>query len=375
MSGLRLMHVFPSFNPGGAELRMARIMNGLGARANHAVLALNGMVGARQHIDRSVAVHFIEPPPQSRQLAYVTALRRIIAAEAPDLLLTYNWGSMEAVMASWVSGLPLVHNECGFGADEATRLKLRRVLARRVLLRRAYGVAVTANVMRETVMRRFGVPSRKVFWIRTGVDVERFQPGDGHAWRDSAGIRNTDIVFGFVGTLRPEKNLGFLVQAFSRAAIPDAKLVLAGEGPCRAELEALIQRLGLSGSVLLSGHAAEPEVLLRALDVFVISSTTEATPNSLLEAMACGLPTVCTDVGDIREMLGTEAENSLTQSGDLSAFAAALVDQALSGEKRRRAGEANRRRVVERHSVANMIAGYEALYRAAAEGTRLDANE
>ena len=189
MNALRLMHVFPSFNPGGAELRMARIMNGLGARANHAVLALNGMVGAREHIDDSVPVHFIEPPPPSRQLAYVRALRRIIAAEAPDLLLTYNWGSMEAVMASWVSGLPLVHNECGFGADEATRLKLRRVLARRVLLRRAYGVAVTANVMRETVMRRFGVPSRKVFWIRTGVDVERFRPGDGQAWRDSAGIR------------------------------------------------------------------------------------------------------------------------------------------------------------------------------------------
>ena len=85
-----------------------------------------------------------------------------------------------------------------------------------------------------------------------------------------------------------------------------------------------------------------PEVLLRALDVFVISSTTEATPNSLLEAMACGLPAVCTDVGDIRDMLGKEAESSLTQSGDLSAFAAALVDQALSGRKRRRAGEANR---------------------------------
>ena len=302
------------------------------------------------------------------------ALRRIIGAERPDLLLTYNWGSMDAVTASWLSGLPLVHNECGFGADEARRLKLRRVLARRVLLRRAYGVAVTANVMRETVMRRFGVPSRKVFWIPTGVDVERFQPGDGQAWRNGVGIRKTDIVFGFLGALRPEKNLNFLLRAFCRAAIPGAKLVVAGEGACRAELEALIQQLGLSGSVLLSGHAPAPEVLLRALDVFVISSTTEATPNSLLEAMACGLPAVCTDVGDIGEMLGKEADNSLTQSGDLSAFAAALVNQALSGEKRRRAGEANRRRVVERHSLAKMIAGYEALYRAAAEGRSLDAN-
>ena len=69
MSALRLMHVFPSFNPGGAELRVTRIMNALGARANHAVLALNGMAGARQHIDDSVPVHFIEPPLRAGQLA------------------------------------------------------------------------------------------------------------------------------------------------------------------------------------------------------------------------------------------------------------------------------------------------------------------
>ncbi len=226
---------------------------------------------------------------------------------------------MDAVTASWLgTGCPLLHNECGFAADEAAGLKTRRVLARRVLLRRAYGVAVTAKVMRETVVRRFGVPARKVFWIPTGVDVDRFRPGDGRSRREAMGIRKSDLVFGFVGAFRPEKDLTFLIRAFALAAIPNSKLVLAGEGPCRAEMEALIQSLGLSGSVLLPGYAAAPEELLRALDVFVLSSMTEATPNSLLEAMSCGLPAVCTDVGDIRDVLGDSAENSTPPAGDLT---------------------------------------------------------
>ncbi len=78
------MHVFPSFNPGGAELRVIRIMNALGARAKHTVLALNGKVGARPHIDSSAQVDFIEPPPRSGQLAYWRALRRMILAQRPD---------------------------------------------------------------------------------------------------------------------------------------------------------------------------------------------------------------------------------------------------------------------------------------------------
>jgi glycosyltransferase involved in cell wall biosynthesis len=139
-------------------------------------------------------------------------------------------------------------------------------------------------------------------------------------------------------------------------------------------VEALIQSLGLSGSVLLPGYAAAPEELLRALDIFVLSSMTEATPNSLLEAMSCGLPAVCTDVGDIRDVLGDEAENSAPPPGDLAAYAAALEEQAVSPDRRRSAGEANRRRVVERHSLARMIAGYEALYATAASGKEFDGN-
>jgi glycosyltransferase involved in cell wall biosynthesis len=368
MEPLRLLHVFPSFNPGGAELRVVRIMNAIGERARHGVLALNGKYGAREHIDRAVAAVFLEPPPPGRPPAYWSALRALIRAQRPDLLLTYNWGSMDAVTASWLgTGCPLLHNECGFAADEAAGLKRRRVIARRILLRRAYGVAVTAKVMRETVIHRFGVPPEKVFWIRTGVDVERFRPGSGSPWRAAAGVGETDLLFGFVGAFRAEKDLPFLVRAFAGAAIPGAKLALVGDGPCRGELEQLVRELGVSRSVLLPGYAAAPEDVLRAMDVFVMSSSTEAAPNSLLEALASGLPVVATDVGDIRELLGAEAGESVVAAGDLSGYSAALRRRAESAEERKRSGDANRTRVASRHSFAAMVSAYEALYVAAAK--------
>jgi len=368
---LHLMHVFPNFAPGGAELRVVRIMNGMGPAVRHTVLPLRGTTTARSHIHSDIDVAFVQPPglpPSIRTLpvGYFRRLQDLIRGTGPDVLLTYNFGALYAVMAAWLGRIcPVIHNECGFGTDEAVKLKTGRVLTRRVVLNRIFGVAVTSHTMWEIAIRQFKLPSRKVHWIRTGVDVARFRPGLSRQWRRQLGIPDDQVVFGFLGGLRPEKDIPLLLRAFAAARLPNARLLLIGDGRLRAELEELAKTLGLGDRILFPGFAPDPAAALAALDVFTLSSSTEQTSNSLLEAMACGLPAVVTDVGDSRVVLGGDASSVVVPSGDQGGYAAALAAMAGSAELRREWGERNRRRCLAEYPQDRMIGEYQALYYAA----------
>ncbi len=368
---LHLMHVFPNFAPGGAELRVVKIMNGMGPAVRHTVLPLRGDTTARDHINSDIDVAFIGPPgppPSVRTLpvGYFRHLHNLIRAARPDVLLTYNFGALCAVMAGWLGRIcPVIHNECGFGADEAVKLKRSRVLTRHVVLNRIFAVAVTSHTMREIAIQQFHLPPQKVHWIRTGVDVTRFRPGLSRQWRQQLGIPDDQIVFGFLGALRPEKNLPLLLRAFAAARLPNAWLLLIGDGGLRAEMEELAKTLGLGDRVLFTGYAPDPAAALAALDVFTLSSSTEQTSNSLLEAMACGLPALVTDVGDSRMVLGDGASSVVAPPANEGAYAAALAAMARSVELRREWGQRNRQRCLVEYPQDRMIREYQALYYAA----------
>lgn len=368
-SDCHFLHIFPNFGPGGMELRVTRIINGIGPSVRHTILALWGNYGASEYIDRRIRVECPAPPARTHLFPYVRELRKIIRSHNPDLLLTYNWGAIDAVLGARMAGFrPIVHHECGFGTEEAVTLKLRRVLARRVLLRRTFAVAVTSRTLRDISIQQFKVPPDKVRWIRTGVDGERFRPGLSRDWRRQAGVRDDELLFGFVGGLRPEKNLQLLLRAFAGAGIPNAKLAIVGDGDERFLLEQLAREEGIAERVLFAGRVSDPAVCLGALDVFVLTSCTEQTSNALLEAMACGLPAVSTNVGDSRELLGDAGPPVIVPSGDLHALTGALTALARSPELRARLGTANRQRCLQQYSLERMVREYEALYEAACRG-------
>jgi glycosyltransferase involved in cell wall biosynthesis len=284
----------------------------------------------------------------------------------PDLLLTYNWGAIDALVSAWTAGFrPIVHHECGFGSEESVSLKPMRVLVRRILLPRTFAVAVTSRTMREISIRQFKLPPDKVRWIRTGIDEERFRPGLSRDWRRQVGVGDDELLFGFVGVLRAEKNLRFLLRAFAAARIPKAKLALVGDGAERSLLEQVAREEGIGEHVFFSGRVPDPARCLAALDVFVMSSCTEQTSNALLEVMACGLPAISTDVGDSSEMLGNPGPPVIVPIGDLPAYANALTVLASSPEFRARLGAANRHRCLEDYRLERMVREYEALYEAA----------
>jgi L-malate glycosyltransferase len=365
-NGSHFLHIFPNFGPGGMELRVTRIINGMGPAVRHTIVALLGNYDAREFIDRGIRVDCPAPPQKRGLLPYVRDLRSMLQHADPDLLLTYNWGAMDALLSAWTTGFrPIVHHECGFGSEESVSLKPVRVLARRILLPRTFAVAVTSRTLREISVRQFKLPPGKVHWIRTGIDEERFRPGLTRDWRRQAGVGDDELLFGFVGVLRAEKNLRFLLRAFTAARIPKARLALVGDGPERPMLEQVVREEGIGEQVFFSGRVPDTARCLAAFDVFVLSSCTEQTSNALLEAMACGLPAISTDVGDSSEMLGNIGSPVIVPSGDLPAYTNALTVLAYSPELRERLGVANRQRCLENYRLERMVREYEALYEGA----------
>ena len=364
---LRMCHVFSSFNPGGPELRTVTIINALGARATHTIVATDGQYQAASGFDTRTNVQIVDPPAGKGSLWYARKLRPVLCAASPDLLLTYNWGAIDAVIANAVAPVaPLIHAEDGFGPEEAVSLKRRRVLTRRLLLPRAYKTVVPSRTLFKIAQREYGLPATKVTFIPNGVDASRFSPELGRGWRHAAGCGDDELLFGCSGALRAEKNLPLLLRAFAQAQLPPARLAIAGDGPCRPELENLASSLGIADRVMFLGHVADPSPYLASLDVFVMSSMTEQMPIALLEAMASALPAICTDVGDSRDILGTDVFPVIVPSDSVERYAVALETMAHNPEDRRARGAANRVRVIQHFSLERMIRAYESLYLEAA---------
>jgi glycosyltransferase involved in cell wall biosynthesis len=368
---MKCLHVFPSFNRGGTELRIVRVINGIGPELDHFILSLGGGAEAMGDIDSAVRAELVPRPHATAGVRFMLEFRRLLKRLQPSLLLTYNWGAMDAVIAAAaLPSCPLIHNESGFGPDEAASLKLRRVLVRRLVLKRAHATVVNSATLLNIARARFRIPERKLRFIRNGIDLARFHPGRRPDVRERLGARNIDVVFGYIGGFRPEKSVDVAIRAFAAARAPAAHLLLVGDGPTRTACQTLCAELGIAPRVTFTGLADNPVPYLHACDVFVLPSITEQTPNALLEAMGCGLPAVSTDVGDAKELLGMASADLIVRPGDVQGLAAAML--ALASDARRRAalGEMNRRRCVDHFSQDRMIREFKALYLEAARARR-----
>jgi glycosyltransferase involved in cell wall biosynthesis len=358
MTPFRLLHVFPGFGPGGAELLMASVMNALGPDFEHTILPLSGRSDAADQV--LVPARFLRPPDGWSSPSYALKLYRLVQQERPDLLLTYNWGAIDAVIGiSILPPCPAIHNEHGFGPDEVIRLKTRRVLIRRLFLNRIYCTVVVSERLRKIATMQYRISVRKVRLIRNGIDTQLFRPGRNPAWRETNRIPADALVLGFMGGLRPEKRLDFMMQAFAKADLPNAVLVLVGAGSCQPQLERLASELDIAEHVVFTGHTRLPEQAVRGFDVLLMSSSTEQAPVTILQAMACGLPVITTDVGDCGLMVGKGSP--VVATDDMPGYVEALR-KSRCAEWRTELGAANLLRATTEFSKDRMVEEYRELY-------------
>jgi glycosyltransferase involved in cell wall biosynthesis len=364
MAPVRLLHCHSTFAPGGKELRAVRLMNAFGASASHTVVtATRGALGAREAIAPGVACSFPEDAPSLTGAPTPRRLWRLARfMRGFDLVLTYNWGAFDAVMARRLfGGPPLVHHEDGFNEDEAERLDPRRNLYRRLGLPAAARLVVPSRRLEQVALRDWRQPRWRVARIPNGIDLATFSRPP------SAPIpglerRPGEIVVGTVAGLRAVKNLPRLVRAVAATGRDELRLVIVGSGPESEQIADAARSLGIGSRLLMPGHLPDPGRWIGHFDIFALSSDSEQFPVSLVEALAAGLPVVATAVGDIPHMVAADNLPLIVAPQDEAGFAAALASLADQPSLRRAIGAANRVRAQGEYGEEAMIAAYARLY-------------
>ena len=372
---LHLFHVFSSFNLGGLESRTCAILNELGDSFRHTLTAMDGNFGAISRIGSHVHFEVVPPPPGKGSLRYPLTFSRLLRSRRPDVLITYNWGAFDAVLAATLGRTcPVIHAEDGFNPDEAAQLKKRRVLARRLILNRVTAMVVPSKTLSNIAVNSYKLRKSLVHWIPNGIPISRYGTHDREMWRAKWGIQPRDFLIGSVGRLSPEKNLQMLLSAVAECGFPNARVAIVGDGVTRAALETLARDLGLGSRVVFPGFVPDPAGCFGAFDLFAMSSTTEQMPIALLEAMATSLPAICTAVGDSSEILGNPGPPAIVAPGDAAGYAAALRTLYENPRLRAELGARNRARAIEEYSFERMIARYRDLYVTAVKGPRRKAD-
>ena len=371
----RILHLHSTFSAGGKELRCARLINAFGPKIRHDIVsAMPGRLEAAAHISNAIPVGYPTEFPSLAGRPTLGRLQKLARAMAGyDLVLTYNWGAMDAVLAHTLFGqafrLPkLIHHEDGFNSDEQNRLKWSRNWYRRIALGMTHALVVPSETLEQIALEVWDQPIGRVRRIPNGVDTGRFaKPCKPDALRGVV-KRPGEFWVGTLAGLRPIKNLPRLVRAF--APLPDEwQLVIVGEGPERDAIRAEADRIGMGHRVHLPGFAADPARFAGLFDIFALSSDSEQAPISLIEAMAAGRPAAAMDVGDVAAMVSEP--NRPMIATDEAGLAAALQTLAQDPDLRRRLGEANRARAQAEFDEAGMIAAYRRLYSAAIGGDGL----
>jgi glycosyltransferase involved in cell wall biosynthesis len=362
---VRLLHAHSTFALGGKEGRAVRLMNAFGDTAEHSVITASpGELSAREAVAAGVRLAFPGDAPELTGLPGLPRLFRLSRyMKRFDLILTYNWGAFDAVMARHLfGGPPLVHHEDGFNEDEAEALKSRRNLYRRLGLSAAWRLVVPSQRLEAIARKAWGQRPDRIERIANGIAVGRYALPAADDAIPGLGGRGREIVVGTVAGLRKVKNLPRLVRAFAAMQAKETRLVIVGAGPESERIAAEARACGVADRVHLPGFLPEPWRWIGRFDIFALSSDSEQSPISLIEAMAAGLPCVSTGVGDVPLMVSADNLPLIVDPADEAAFTAALDSLAERPDLRRAIGRANREKAAADFDEGKMIARYARLY-------------
>lgn len=371
----RILHLHSTFDAGGKEVRCVRLINSWGKKADHAIVSGdNDRRSAAHLIGKNIKVSWPKFPSLTGTPS-PGRLKKLAAAMAGyDLICTYNWGAIDAVMAHTLFAdvydlAPLVHHEDGFNEDEVHRLKMRRNWYRRIALGRTAALVVPSKKLENIALDIWKQPRTRVQRISNGIETRKYASRGARDMLPGLIKRRGEYWIGSLAGLRAVKNLGLLVRAIQKMP-PEWHLVIAGEGPERENLLNEAIDLGVEDRVHLPGFVDQPEKIVGLFDIFALSSHSEQFPISVVEAMAAGLPVAAPRVGDIGAMVATENGPFLTEPGDEDALIKALWDLTGKPKECKRIGMANRQKARAEYDGSVMGERYRALYWGLMDGNR-----
>jgi len=364
-----IVHVVYRLDVGGLENGLVNLINHMPADAyRHAIISLTDITQFHRRIARDdVALHALHKGPGHAVRLY-PRLYRLFRQMAPAIVHTRNLAALEATVPARLAGVPVrIHGEHGRSVEDldGSNVRLRRV-------RRLYRPFVTHYVALSSDLARdlrsgVGVPKERVTQIYNGVDTGRFRPASDARKPTDCPFGAGTWMIGWAGRMEAVKDPVLLARAFVLLAQRHprgaaARLIMVGDGSVRADVEAVLDQAGMRERAWLPGERADVADILRTLDCFALPSRGEGISNTVLEAMASGVPVVATRVGGNAELVEQDVTGTLVAPGDAEALANAIAFYLGDPAAARRHGAAGRERAVERFSLERMVSSYRALY-------------
>lgn len=372
MSAPLVVHVVHRLAVGGLENGLVNLINHMPAeRYRHAIVCMTEYTDFRERIRRGDVECFALGKRAGQDFGVYVRLWRLLRRLRPDIVHTRNIGTLECVLPAFAAGVRgRVHGEHGRDMADLRGDNRRYIVLRRLCNPLIGRFVAVSRDLADWLVASVRIPPSRIAQIYNGVEYARFLPAsDGRAGLPNPGFAPAGaVVIGTVGRMQGEKDPLNLLRAFLRLvdATPGGRerlrLVFIGDGPLRGEAQRLAGESGCEDIVWFAGVRDDVAALLRGLDVFVLPSLAEGISNTILEAMASGLPVVATRVGGNPELVDDGRSGTLVPAGDPEALAEAIRAYVEDPELRRGHGRAGRLKVEQEFSMERMVQRYLAVY-------------
>lgn len=357
-SKIHIAHVLHSFDTGGMEKGIATVIENSISTFKHTIICLTKSGKSKKLLPRDIEIIEMNKK-EGNSLFFVLRLAKTIKKLNPDIVHTRNWGGFDGVIAAKLAGIKYVfHGEHGWSMDDPYGLNKKRVFIRQVLDRFVTCYTCVSKQIESWLINEIKV-KKPVIQIYNGVDCDLYSPGLGMAIRSDLGIKTGTIVFGIVARLDPIKNHKALIKVFSsiNKVWPDTCLLIAGKGT----EEKYMQSIACHGVHFLGNRSDIPD-LLRSIDVFVLPSFNEGISNTILEAMASGLPVVASDRGGNPELIKSDQNGMLFDPDSEEALKICLAKYIQDSELRKCHGNNGRKMAKKLYSVKTMADDYKSVW-------------
>ena len=362
---IRVLHVVLSLEVGGLENGVVNLINhqsNSGYQVDVICLRSLGPLAERIH-HKNARVWFSDPPANS-VLSSLNKVLKLCREITYDIIHSHSWGTLlPAFLSQMLSSVPIiVHGEHG---TLSNKKRVHRI-AQKLVLPRVDQVLSVSTELAQLLSTEFNLAPSAIKTIVNGVDTRLFHPNPDHrsTTREKLGFTETNIIIGTVGRLEPVKNYQELIEGFALAhkVHSDLRLLFVGIGELESELEKLALNTGVKNQVFFLGHRDDVTRVLNAMDVFALTSLSEGMSNSILEAMACGLPIIASNVGGNPNLVKHNKNGylyPLNQPGKLAEYIGRLASKS---EEITTFGQQSRYDAEQLFSINTMVGNYEQLY-------------
>ncbi|WP_366887957.1 TIGR03088 family PEP-CTERM/XrtA system glycosyltransferase [Rhodoferax sp.] len=368
-----MVHVVYRFDMGGLENGVVNIINNMAVdKYRHVVVALTDITDFRNRIVRDDVMFYALNKLPGHAFWLYPELFRLFRKLRPAIVHTRNLAALEVLVPAWAAGVSVrIHGEHGRDVGDLDGNNRKYQWMRRIYAPFVSHYLALSRDLASYLTEKVHIAHRRVTQVYNGVDTVRFAPWQASGRPIIQGCPFVEAslwIVGTVGRMQTVKDQLMFTHAFLRALelAPElrvyARLALVGEGPLREQCMALMKSAEAEHLAWLPGERNDVADVMRGLDCFVLPSLAEGISNTILEAMACGLPVIATDVGGNADLVLHSITGYIVPAGDVDAIAHSLVKLATSPELALKMGRAGRQRVLEKFSLDAMVGTYQGLY-------------